>query len=117
MAQCILTESKYLSAPESLDLAAIQTDLQTKFSNDSQYVEAMVQAFRKCQPNTERKLQAFKQMPMGRSALQRGCSPFAGMLLGCTYMEYFKNCPAHRWTESPECSLAKQFVTQCSLGA
>ncbi|XP_075169796.1 uncharacterized protein LOC142241852 [Haematobia irritans] len=117
LAQCILTESKYMPQMEILDLEAIRNDLQTKFSNDSLYAETMVEAFRKCQPNTMKKLQAFKQMPLGRSALQRGCSPFAGMLLGCTYMEYFKNCPAHRWTESPQCSLAKQFVMQCSLGA
>ncbi|XP_005186920.1 uncharacterized protein LOC101898675 [Musca domestica] len=117
LAQCILTESKYMNTADSIDLTAIRTDLQTKFSNDSEYANVMFEAFRKCQPNTERKLQAFKQLPMGRSILQRGCSPFAGMLLGCTYMEYFKNCPAHRWTESAECSLAKQFVTQCSLGA
>ncbi|XP_061388707.1 uncharacterized protein LOC133323825, partial [Musca vetustissima] len=117
LAQCILTESKYMTKADSIDLNAIRTDLQMKFSNDSEYANVMLEAFRKCQPNTERKLQAFKQLPMGRSILQRGCSPFAGMLLGCTYMEYFKNCPANRWTESAECSLAKQFVTQCSLGA
>ncbi|XP_013110106.1 uncharacterized protein LOC106088938 [Stomoxys calcitrans] len=117
LAQCILTESKYMPQVENLDLDAIRTDLQAKFSNDSAYAETMVEAFRKCQPNTLKKLQAFKQMPMGRASLQRGCSPFAGMLLGCAYMEYFKNCPAHRWTENPECKLAKQFVMQCSLGA
>ncbi|KAI8127369.1 hypothetical protein FF38_07479 [Lucilia cuprina] len=117
LAECILTEAKYMQKPESLDLSVIQTDLQTKFANDTIYANTMADAFRKCQPNAQRKMKAFKQIPLGNAALQRGCSPFAGMVLGCTYMEYFKNCPAHRWTESAECNLAKQFVTQCALGA
>ncbi|XP_065369988.1 uncharacterized protein LOC135962150 [Calliphora vicina] len=117
LAECILSESKYMQKPETLDLSTIKSDLQSKFANDTIYAETMAEAFQKCQPNAQRKMKAFKQIPLGNVALQRGCSPFAGMVLGCTYMEYFKNCPAHRWTENAECSLAKQFVTQCSLGA
>lgn len=106
-----------MQKPETLDLDAIRADLFAKFSNDTIYADTMAEAFKNCQPNAQRKMKAFKQMPLGNEALQRGCSPFAGIVLGCTYMEYFKNCPANRWTENAECNLAKQFVTQCSLGA
>lgn len=79
----------------------------------------MVESYKKCEPSVQRKLQAFKQMPLPPhlAAQNVGCSPFGGMLLGCTYMEYFKNCPAHRWTNNAQCALAKQFVMQCGLGA
>lgn len=117
LAECILTEARYMQQSESLNFDNIRADLQTKFNNDSLYTVTMLESFRKCLPNAQRKMQAYKQMPMANSQLKRGCSPFAGMLLGCTYMEYFKNCPAHRWTENPQCALAKQFVTQCALGA
>ncbi|XP_037949185.1 uncharacterized protein LOC119686211 [Teleopsis dalmanni] len=117
LAECIITESKYMQKPEQLEFDNIRNDLYTKFNNDTIYAEAMLKSFQRCQPNAVRKMQAFRQMPLGNAAVQRGCSPYASILLGCTYMEYFKNCPAHRWTENADCALAKQFVVQCALGA
>lgn len=96
-----------------LNLDVIRKDLSMKFSNDSGFVEAMTTAYSKCEPQSKRRLAVILQM----NPKQPKCSPFAAIVLGCTYMEYFKNCPAHRWTESAECSLAKSFVTQCGLGA
>ncbi|XP_053965408.1 uncharacterized protein LOC128867867 isoform X1 [Anastrepha ludens] len=118
-AECILKETQYMQVPEKLNYDAMRAHLQNKFSNDSAYVETMMQAYRKCEPVVQQKLQVFKQTPLrgGAAALRRGCSPYSGMLLGCSYMEYFKNCPAHRWTDNEQCALAKQFVTQCGLGA
>ena len=103
--------------PERLEISNIKADLYDKFSNDTIYAETMSEAFRRCQPTAQRKMEALKQIPLGNAALERACSPFAGMVLGCAYMEYFKNCPVHRWTENAECAMAKQFVTQCALGA
>lgn len=96
-----------------LNMDVIRNDLSMKFSNDSGFVEAMTTAYTKCEPQSKRRLAVILQM----NPKQPKCSPFAAIVLGCTYMEYFKNCPAHRWTESAECSLAKSFVTQCGLGA
>ncbi|XP_036344368.1 uncharacterized protein LOC118753727 [Rhagoletis pomonella] len=117
-AECILRELHYIQEPEKLNYETMQTDMQAKYGNDTVFVDTMMGAFRKCEPDVQQKLQAFKQMTLlgAAAALRRGCSPFSGMLLGCTYMEYFKNCPAHRWTETKECALAKRFVTQCALG-
>lgn len=84
-----------------------------RFANDTGFVEAMTNAYTKCEPQSKRRLAMIQQM----NPQQPKCSPFAAIVLGCTYMEYFKNCPAHRWTESAECTLAKTFVTQCGLGA
>lgn len=106
-----------MTKPDTLDMSNIKADLYNKFSNDTVYAETMFEAFRKCQPTAQRKITALMQIPKSNLAVQRGCSPFAGMVLGCAYMEYFKNCPRHRWTENAECALAKQFVTQCALGA
>jgi len=108
-----LTTSKYKQAPKQLNLEAIRSDLSMKFSNDSAYVEAMTAAYTKCEPQSQRRLAAIQQL----NPQQPKCSPFAAIVLGCTYMEYFKNCPAHRWTQNAECALAKTFVTQCGLGA
>jgi len=102
---------------EKLSLDNINKDLTKKFSNDTMYVKAMHEAYTKCFPHTQKKMQAFRQMPLAKTLPKRGCSPFSGMLLGCTYMEYFKNCPSNRWTENSDCALAKQFVEKCGLGA
>ncbi|XP_030387593.1 uncharacterized protein LOC115634153 [Scaptodrosophila lebanonensis] len=124
LAQCILTDSRYLQQPQSLNLKIIREDLTKKYFNDTAYVEAMVTAFAKCEPQAQQKLVALQQLQFGSAASQFSqnqqqpqCSPFSAMLLGCTYMEYFKNCPSHRWTENNDCALAKAFVTQCALGA
>ncbi|XP_062132159.1 uncharacterized protein LOC133842884 [Drosophila sulfurigaster albostrigata] len=113
LAECILTTSKYQQAPKQLNLAHIRNDLTMKFSNDSAFVEALTAAYAKCEPQSQRRLTAIQQM----SPQQPKCSPFAAIVLGCAYMEYFKNCPTDRWTQSADCALAKTFVTQCGLGA
>nr|XP_016928409.1 uncharacterized protein LOC108008977 [Drosophila suzukii] len=128
LAECILTSSKYIEEPQKLSLANIRSDLSAKFSNDSVYVEAMTMAYSKCEPQSQRRLamilqqqqqqlqqqQSLKQQPQQQ---QPRCSPFSAIVLGCTYMEYFKNCPDHRWTQNAQCALAKAYVTQCGLGA
>ncbi|XP_017837941.1 uncharacterized protein LOC108596554 isoform X2 [Drosophila busckii] len=113
VAECILTTAQYLQEAQKLNAANIRNDLVNKFSNDTAYVEAMVTAFTKCEPQAQRRLAVIQQY----NQQQPKCSPFSALLLGCTYMEYFKNCPAHRWTQNAECTLAKTFVTQCGLGA
>ncbi|XP_017146038.1 uncharacterized protein LOC108158310 [Drosophila miranda] len=112
LAECILTTSQYIQDPQKLNLENIRSDLSGKFSNDTAYVEAMTAAFTKCEPQSQRRLAAIQQ-----SQQQHKCSPFSAIVLGCTYMEYFKNCPEHRWTQNAECALAKTYVTQCGLGA
>jgi len=91
-------------------------------------VEAMTMAYSKCEPQSQRRLamilqqqqqqlqqqQSLQQQPQQQ---QPRCSPFSAIVLGCTYMEYFKNCPDHRWTQNAQCALAKAYVTQCGLGA
>ncbi|KAL7735604.1 hypothetical protein ACLKA6_009563 [Drosophila palustris] len=114
LAECILTTSKYKQDANQLNLNVIRNDLSMKFANDSAYVEAMTNAFSKCEPQSQRRLAAIQQLNVQQ---QPKCSPFSAIVLGCTYMEYFKNCPAQRWTQSAECALAKTFVTQCGLGA
>ncbi|XP_012162233.1 uncharacterized protein LOC101458959 [Ceratitis capitata] len=118
-AECILKQLQYMQEPEKINYEAMRKHLQMKFSNDTIYVNTMLQAYQKCEPSVQQKMQILKQTPLGggAAALRRGCSPFSGMLLGCTYMEYFKNCPAHRWNENEQCALAKQFVTKCSFNA
>ncbi|XP_064547942.1 uncharacterized protein Obp47b [Drosophila montana] len=113
LADCILTTAQYKQEPKTLNLEVVRKDLSMKFSNDTAYVEAMTAAFTKCEPQAQRRLAAIQQF----NPKQPKCSPFAAIVLGCTYMEYFKNCPAQRWTQSAECELAKTFVTQCGLGA
>ncbi|EDW02396.1 uncharacterized protein LOC6561182 [Drosophila grimshawi] len=113
VAECILTTAQYKQHPTTLNLDVIRKDLAMKFSNDSAYVEAMTSAFAKCEPQSQRRLAAIQQL----NPQQPKCSPFAAIVLGCTFMEYFKNCPADRWTQSAECELAKTYVTQCGLGA
>ncbi|KAH8380823.1 hypothetical protein KR200_001696 [Drosophila serrata] len=125
LAECILTSSKYLEEPQKLNLNNIRSDLSAKFSNDSVYVEAMTMAFSKCEPQSQRRLAVILQQQQQQQqaqqkpqqAPQQRCSPFSAIVLGCTYMEYFKNCPEHRWTQNAQCSLAKAYVTQCGLGA
>ncbi|XP_034650772.1 uncharacterized protein LOC117890182 [Drosophila subobscura] len=112
LAECILTTSQYIQDPQKLHLDNIRSNLSAKFSNDTAYVEAMTAAFTKCEPQSQRRLAAIQQ-----SQPQHKCSPFSAIVLGCTYMEYFKNCPEHRWTQNADCDLAKTYVTQCGLGA
>ncbi|XP_067633909.1 uncharacterized protein Obp47b isoform X2 [Eurosta solidaginis] len=117
-AECILKQLKYMEEPEKLNFESIQTQLQSKHSNDTVYVDTMMNAYHSCEPVVHEKIKILQKIPLGgAAAFRRGCSPFSGMMLGCTYMEYFKNCPAHHWTENEQCALAKRFVTQCSLGA
>ncbi|XP_017868129.1 PREDICTED: uncharacterized protein LOC108617024 [Drosophila arizonae] len=111
LADCILTTSQYKREPKSLNLEHIRNDLTAKFPNDTLYVEAMTAAFTKCEPEAQRRLAAIQQF----NPKQPKCSPFSAIVLGCTYMEYFKNCPSHRWTQSPQCVMAKTFVTQCII--
>ncbi|KAH8373009.1 hypothetical protein KR009_010150 [Drosophila setifemur] len=119
LAECILTSAQYIQEPQKLRLDTIRSDLSAKFSNDSAYVEAMTMAFSKCEPQSQRRLATVLQQQQIQQPQQQQprCSPFSAIVLGCTYMEYFKNCPEHRWTQSPECALAKSYVTQCGLGA
>nr|XP_017027425.1 uncharacterized protein LOC108078234 [Drosophila kikkawai] len=126
LAECILKSSKYLEDPQKLNLNNIRSDLSAKFSNDSVYVEAMTMAFSKCEPQSQRRLAMILQQQQqqqqqaqqqNQQASQQRCSPFSAIVLGCTYMEYFKNCPEHRWTQNAQCALAKAYVTQCGLGA
>ncbi|XP_017038831.1 uncharacterized protein LOC108086434 [Drosophila ficusphila] len=120
LAECILTTSKYIEEPQKLNLDNIRSDLSARFSNDSVYVETMTMAFSKCEPQSQRRLamilQQQSQQQQGQQQKPR-CSPFSAIMLGCTYMEYFKNCPDHRWTQNAQCALAKAYVTQCGLGA
>ncbi|XP_017068945.1 uncharacterized protein LOC108106428 [Drosophila eugracilis] len=115
LAECILTSSKYIEEPQKLNLANIRSDLSAKFSNDSAYVDAMTMAYSKCEPQSQRRLAMIQQQQSQQQ--QQRCSPFSAIVLGCTYMEYFKNCPDHRWTQNAQCALAKAYVTQCGLGA
>ncbi|XP_043644779.1 uncharacterized protein LOC122614294 [Drosophila teissieri] len=124
LAECILTSSKYIDGPQTLNLANIRSDLSAKFSNDTLYVETMTMAYSKCEPQSQRRLavimqqqQQAQQQQQQPQQQQPRCSPFSAIVLGCTYMEYFKNCPAHRWTQNAQCALAKAYVTQCGLGA
>ncbi|XP_016979454.1 uncharacterized protein LOC108044820 [Drosophila rhopaloa] len=118
LAECILTSSKYIEEPQKLNLANIRSDLSAKFSNDTLYVEAMTMAYSKCEPQSQRRLAMFLQQQQQQTQQQpQRCSPFSAIVLGCTYMEYFKNCPDHRWTQNAQCALAKAYVTQCGLGA
>ncbi|XP_022224610.2 uncharacterized protein LOC111075564 [Drosophila obscura] len=112
LAECILNTSQYIQDPQKLHLENIRSSLSEKFSNDTAYVDAMAAAFTKCEPQSQRRLAAIQQ-----SQQQHKCSPFSAIVLGCTYMEYFKNCPVNRWTQNAECALAKTYVTQCGLGA
>ncbi|XP_068145896.1 uncharacterized protein Obp47b [Drosophila tropicalis] len=112
LAECILTTSNYITEPQKINATNIRNSLSAKFS-DKEYVEAMSMAFTKCEPQAQQRLALIQQ----QQRQQPKCSPFSAILLGCTYMEYFKNCPANRWTQSTECALAKTFVTQCGLGA
>jgi len=82
----------------------------------------MTMAFSKCEPQSQRRLamimQQQQQVQQQKTQQQQPrCSPFSAIVLGCTYMEYFKNCPDHRWTPNAQCTLAKAYVTQCGLGA
>ncbi|XP_017124450.1 uncharacterized protein LOC108144274 [Drosophila elegans] len=115
LAECIMKSNKYIDEPQKLNLDNIRSDLSTKFSNDTAYVEAMTMAFSKCEPQSQRRLAMILQQQQQQQ--QPKCSPFSAIVLGCTYMEYFKNCPDHRWTQNAQCALAKAYVTQCGLGA
>ncbi|KAH8321492.1 uncharacterized protein Obp47b [Drosophila bipectinata] len=118
LAECILTTSNYIEGSQKLQLENIRSDLSAKFSNDSGFVEAMTMAYSKCEPQSQRRLAVImQQLQQQQPQQQQRCSPFSAIVLGCTYMEYFKNCPDHRWTQNAECALAKAYVTQCGLGA
>nr|QIS77197.1 OBP4 [Episyrphus balteatus] len=114
LAECVLTESNYLIG-QDLNIAAIQADLQEKFPQDPGYVEAMIKSYQKCTPIAQRKLEELRRSPLGSIAFQRKCSPFSGIILGCTYTEYFHNCPAKHWNASEQCEIAKAFLQKCSV--
>lgn len=104
-----------MSAPEKINFEAVQNYLQSKSGNDTTYVDTMMAAYRKCESVAQQRMQVIREMSFGGGALaQRQCSLFSGILLSCVHMEFFMNCPAHRWTDNEECALAKQFVTQCT---
>ncbi|KAH8280439.1 hypothetical protein KR018_007321 [Drosophila ironensis] len=125
LAECTLTTSNYIQQPQQVMVDTIRSDLTAKFSNDTDFVNAMTTAFQKCELQSQRRLAVIMQQmqrqqqerPQAQQQQQQSCSPFSAILLGCTYMEYFKNCPKDRWTPSAECALAKAYVTQCGLGA
>ncbi|XP_055920659.1 uncharacterized protein LOC129952205 [Eupeodes corollae] len=114
VAECVLTESKYLVG-QNLNIAAIKADMIDKFPEDPGYVEAMIKSYQKCTPIAQQKLEELRKSPLGGIAFQRKCSPLSGIILGCTYTQYFHNCPARHWNPSEQCEIAKQFLQKCSV--
>ncbi|CAD7078043.1 unnamed protein product [Hermetia illucens] len=111
-AECVLTESKYLNDGK-LDMAAIKGDLQRKFATDPDYISVMEAAFSKCGSVAQRQLAAMQNaMPPGSP--KRGCSPLSGLILGCSYKEFFENCPASKWTSNAECNAVQAYMKKCS---
>lgn len=115
-------------------MAAIKGDLQRKFATDPDYISVMEAAFSKCGSvgkkhalkvnksayNTatfsslaQRQLAAMQNaMPPGSP--KRGCSPLSGLILGCSYKEFFENCPASKWTSNAECNAVQAYMKKCS---
>uniref|UniRef100_T1H0V8 OBP47-like domain-containing protein n=1 Tax=Megaselia scalaris TaxID=36166 RepID=T1H0V8_MEGSC len=75
----------------------------------------MIASFEKCGPAAAQRIEEWKKISaVNPSLMKRKCSPYAGLVLGCTYMEYFKICPESKWTSSKECNKAREFVKQCT---
>ncbi|KAL5286323.1 Obp47b family protein [Megaselia abdita] len=114
LADCILKETSF-SDGTKLNNQQIRLHLRGKFSNDTDYTDAMIASFERCGPAAAHKMEELRKMPFGETMLARNkCTPYAGLVLGCTYMEYFKNCPASKWTSSRECNMAKEYVKKCA---
>ncbi|XP_055387463.1 general odorant-binding protein 66-like [Condylostylus longicornis] len=111
-AECIMKESKFLKNGV-FDVNAMTTSIKNEFKNDTNYANVMIKAFTVCSETASKKFEALKKLPIAENIMKSRCDPIPGVILGCTYTEYFKNCPSDRWVLHPMCEAAKKYVRNC----
>uniref|UniRef100_W8C9N6 OBP47-like domain-containing protein n=1 Tax=Ceratitis capitata TaxID=7213 RepID=W8C9N6_CERCA len=120
LTECIFNQTGVLDATRELNVDKFSELLDTAVKDNEEMAAIMEESFETCSAKAaefkvkiaeKAKDPGFAERMAQHKSLN--CSPLAAMIMACTSMETFKNCPTSSWNDSVECNTARDFVKAC----